>query len=81
MIILIQFKKTPEKLDAMLPTLLPTDKNPYVKPYAVKSSDKEQMGMLTYLFSYDSDFPYNLKTGIEMMDGYFFFFGGMESQR
>jgi|688.fasta_scaffold453040_1 hypothetical protein len=79
MIILIQFKKTPEKLDAMLPTKLPTIDHPYAKPYAVKSSDKEQMGMLTYLFSYDSDFPYNLKTDIETIDGYLFFFGGMGS--
>ena len=73
MIILIQFKKTPNKLDAMLPTKLPTIDHPYAKPYAVKSSDKEQMGMLTYLFSYDSDFPYNLKTDIETIDGYLFF--------
>ena len=79
MIILIQFKKTPNKLDAMLPTKLPTFKEPYIKPYAVRTEDKVQMGMLTYLFSYDSDFPYNLKTGVEMMDGYFYFFGGMGS--
>ena len=79
MIILIQFKKNPEKLNAMLPTKLPTHDHPFAKPYAVKPSDKEQMGMLTYLFSYDSDFPYNLETGVDSMDGYLFFFGGMGS--
>jgi hypothetical protein len=79
MIILIQFKKSPEKLDAMLPTKLPTYDQPYVKPYAVRASDKANMGMFTYFFSYDSDFPYNIKTGIEMLDGYFYFFGGMGS--
>jgi hypothetical protein len=79
MIILIQFKKSPEKLDAMLPTKLPTNDHPYSKPYAVRADDKANMGMLTYLFSYESDFPYNLKTGIEMMDGYLFFLGGMGS--
>ena len=79
MIILIQMKKSPEKLDEMLPTKIPTFANPYVKPYLVKDEDKTDMGMLTYLFSYNSDFPYNLKTGIGLLDGYFYFFGGMGS--
>jgi len=78
MIILMQFKKTPE-LDIMLPTTLPTDEEPFVKPYAVSPEDKKDMRMLKYLFSYDSDFPYNIETGIEFMDGYFFFLGGMGS--
>lgn len=79
MIILMQFKKNPEKLDILLPTKLPTDAQPYVKPYAVSSEDKKDMGMLKFLFSYDSDFPYNIKTKIEFIDGYFFFLGGMGS--
>jgi hypothetical protein len=79
MIILLQFKKTPEKLDTILPTQLPTTFHPFVKPYAVTSESKSEMGMFKYLFSYDSDFPYNIKTDIEMIDGYFFFFGGMGS--
>jgi hypothetical protein len=79
MIILLQFKKNPEKLNDLLPTDLPTKTNPFVKPYAISNEDKSQMGMFKYLFSYDSDFPYNIKTDIEMIDGYFFFFGGMGS--
>lgn len=79
MIILIEFKKTPDKLDAMLPTTLPSKTIPYAKPYAVRREDKDSMGMLTYLFSYDSDFPYNIKTGIDILDGYLFFLGGMGS--
>jgi len=79
MIILIEFKKNPDKLNAMLPSQIPTQEHPYAKPYSVSSEDKANMGMLTYLFSYDSDFPYNLKLGIEMIDGYFMFFGGMGS--
>ena len=79
MIILIQFQKNPDKLDEMLPSQIPTREHPYVKPYSVKSEDKANMGMLSYLFSYDSDFPYGLKTEIETIDGYLMFFGGMGS--
>jgi hypothetical protein len=79
MIILLEFKKKPDKLNDMLPTMLPTPKHPFVKPYAVSEDSKSEMGMIKYLFSYDSDFPYNIKTDIEMIDGYFMFFGGMGS--
>jgi len=79
MLVLFQFQKTPAKLDAMLPTILPTYEEPYAKPYAVRDIDKEQMGMFDYLFSYNSDFPFNLKMGIEMVDDYLKFFGGMGS--
>jgi hypothetical protein len=79
MIILLQFKKTPEKLNTMLPTQLPTSSQPFVKPYAIPSKDKAEMGMLKYLFSYDSDFPYNIKTDVSMIDEYLMFFGGMGS--
>ena len=79
MIILLNFKKTPDKLDDLLPTKLPTKDHPYVKPYAVSDDDKNQMGMLTYLFSYNSDFPYGIKSRIEMLDGYLRFLGGMGS--
>uniref|UniRef100_A0A6C0B9T7 Uncharacterized protein n=1 Tax=viral metagenome TaxID=1070528 RepID=A0A6C0B9T7_9ZZZZ len=77
MIILLEFKNKPDKLNYMLPTQLPTISEPYVKPYAVEEKYKHDMGMLQYLFSYDSDFPYNIKIGIDIIDGYFLFFGGM----
>jgi hypothetical protein len=79
MIILFNFKKTPDKLDDLLPSELPKDMKSFVKPYAVSDEDKKNMGMLTYLFSYDSDFPYVIKTQLDTIDGYFRFLGGMGS--
>ena len=79
MIILINLKKTPDKLNNLLPTKLPTDAQPFAKPYAVSSESKKEMGMLTYLFSYESDFPYVIKSKLDMLDGYFNFLGGMGS--
>jgi hypothetical protein len=79
MIVLLEFRKRPDNLNDMLPTQLPTKSNPFVKPYSVSEEAKSEMGMIKYLFSYDSDFPYNIKTDIDMIDGYFMFFGGMGS--
>jgi hypothetical protein len=79
MIILFNFKKTPDILDDMLPSDLPLDKDSFAKPYAVSDEDKKGMNMLTYFFSYKSDFPYVIKTKLEVLDGYFRFLGGMGS--
>jgi hypothetical protein len=77
-IVFLSLKKDTAKLDALLPIYDPLHKQ---APYYVEENVKNKFGMLKYLFSYESDFPYNLKISNDpTTQVYADFFGGMVLQ-
>lgn len=79
-IVFLNLKDKPDILNNLLPIYDPPKGDPGKPPYYMDDEARKNIGMLQYLFSYKSDFPYNIRKKNPVTDEYTTFFGGMVRQ-